>query len=183
VISKWGGDVRAGNDQRPINAFTKEDSSFSSLLSLKSVAEFAKLLQEKIWFLLRAPADVSFILSDNPVVRNNYIDYWPRESLGLKQDGIEVYLPVSPRLAVQFVCPKIATLLRYIPYGQRMLRFQNEGRPVPLDTDNVVFVNSLQVIYSERFLYAAHDRDFQLVKEMLHDHPDLARPASEKTIS
>jgi hypothetical protein len=56
-----------------------------------------------------------------------------------------------------------------------------QGHPIPASTENVTFVNSLQVIYSERFLYAAHDGDFQLAREMLCENPDFARPASAKT--
>ena len=183
VISKWGPEIRYADDDRPISAYSHEDSKFSSLLGLQDVPEIARLLQTKTWFLLRAPLEACFILSDNPVVRHNYIDYWPRGSLGLKQDGIDVYLPISPRLAVQFICPKMANLLRGTSEGRRMLEFQNKGEAVPVQVENVTFVNSLQVIYCERFLYSRREADFDLAKDMIREHPDLARPASTKIIA
>jgi hypothetical protein len=182
MIAKWGADIRFEGDDRPISAYSNEDSKFSSILALKSVPEFAKILQTKIWFLLLAPGNSAFTLSDNPVVKHNYLDYGPRGSLGIRQDGIDIYLPISPKFALQCVCPKMAFLLRRTAVGRKMIKLQRRGWPIPAQPEAVTFVNSLQVIQSERYLYGAKRSDFDLAIDMLREHPDLAIPASEKTV-
>jgi hypothetical protein len=125
-----------------------------------------------------APTNAAFTLSDNPVVKHNHLDYGPRGRLGIAQDGIEITLPITPKLALQCVCPKIAALVN----GTNMARLQQRGLPIPVEATAVTFVNSLQVIHSERYLYAAQESDFELAKDMLREHPDLSIPASEKTV-
>ncbi len=183
IIEKWGPEIRFEGDERPIGAYSAEDSKFSSILALQSVPELAKLLQGKIWFLLMGSANTAFTLSDNPVVRHNHLDYGPRGSLGIAQDGIEVNLPISPTFALQCTCPKIAILMGGTPFGREMIRLQRDGLPIPLEPSGVTFVNSLQVIHSERYVYAAKESDFELAIDMLREHPNLSIPASEKTVS
>ena len=169
IIEKWGPEITYEGDSRPISAYSANDSKYSSILALQDVPEFAKILQMKIWFLLSAPANSSFTLSDNPVVKHNHLDYGPRGCLGIAQDGIEITLPITPKLALQCVCPKIAALVN----GTHMARLQQRGLPIPVEATAVTFVNSLQVIHSERYLYAAQESDFELAKDMLREHPDL----------
>ena len=182
IMEKWGSGIRYEGDERPLSAYSPEDSKFSSILALQSVPEFAKILQTKIWFLLMAPANTSFTLSDNPVVRHNHLDYGSRGSLGIAQDGIEVNLPISPKFALQCMCPQMAALLGSTPTGQAMIRLQRCGLPIPAQPEAITFVNSLQVIHSERYLYAAKESDFELAIDMIREHGDLSIPASEKTV-
>jgi len=183
VIEKWGPEIRAEGDERGIGEYSEEDSKFSSIASLRNVPEIAKILQTKIWFLDQAPTDASFILSDNPVVKHNYIDYWPRGSLGIGQDGIEIHFSISPKLLVKMLCPKIAASLSLTPLGREVIPLQREGRAIPLEAENVEFVNSLQVARSERYLYAERESHLQIAKEMVSEHPDLARPLSAKIVA
>lgn len=180
LIKKWGPEIRAGDDDRPISQYGPADAKHSSIESLMNVPEFAKLFREKVWFLLRAPLGQHFIISDNPVVRHNHYNYWPRGSLGLNQKGIEVYLPLTTQLSLYFVCPEIAEKLRFSKLGHLYLQAQNSGLPVVADADNVEFVNSLQVLFSERFLFARSEQDFRIVRDMLDKDPGLARPASSR---
>jgi len=183
VVKRWGPDVRAGGDERPVSAYSAADSKYSSVMSLGDVPEFAKLLQQKIWFLLKAPPDASFILSDNPVIMHNHLDYGPRGSLGLAQKGIEVNFPISPRLCLQFVCAEIAGQLRFSRLGQTYLQAQAAGCPVTLEPDNIEFINSKEVIFSERFLFARSEKDFALAVDMVRKNPQLAGPASARIIA
>jgi hypothetical protein len=49
----------------------------------------------------------------------------------------------------------------------------SDGRePLGLEADNVIFMNSLQVIYSERFVFSA-DGNWELVREMVASNPEL----------
>jgi len=48
------------------------------------------------------------------------------------------------------------------------------GAPVQYSRANVENFNSLQVIWSERYIFSTVN-DFQLAEAMLTDHPDLKR--------
>ncbi len=180
VIGKWGPDIRAGEDSRPVSDYSAEDSKFSSLLALRDIPVFADILRRKIWFLLEAPLGHNFIISDGSVVLHNHLDYGSRGSLGIAQKGIEVFMPLSPKLAVQLTCPEIANEMLKTEAGRVFQYYQNRGLPVPLHAANVEFINSLQVIQSERFLYAADGGEFELAREMMRDHPELAQPSTAR---
>lgn len=173
IIAKWGPDVCAEDDDRPVSDYTEEDSNFSSIRVLETVPEFAAILSEKIWFLNSAPANYSFIISDNPVVRHNYLDYGPRGSLGIKQDGIEMFFPISPEYCLQILCPKLARQVAFTGGMQEEIKLQRKGQAVPLEAENVEFVNSLQVIQSERYLYARTEADLKIGDEMVDECQEL----------
>jgi hypothetical protein len=182
IIEKWGPDIRAEGDDRPVGDYTYEDSRFSSIMSLQDTPEFAKILQGKIHFLTECPPGKSFLISDTPVVKHNYLDYGHRGSLGIGQKGIHVFLPLSSKYCLEYVCPEMADRLTETEYGQCMLMKQNLGLPWQCMPENVEFVNSLQVIQSERWVYSQENEDLDLVEEMINEHQDLSIPASNKTI-
>lgn len=182
IIEKWGKEVRFGDDPRPIGDLDESENRLSAIAGLREVPEMARILRQKIWFLMKAPLGSHFILSDEPVVRHNYYDYGPMGSSGISQKGIEIYLPLSPRLALHLLCPEVAELARVTRLGPEMLHAHRTGLPIVVDRENVEFANSLQVQYSERFLYARSESDFTIVRQMLARHPDLREPASKRTI-
>lgn len=55
LIEKWGPNVHAGGDDRPISEFTEADSKYSSIRNLASFREIADDLKNKIFFLTEAP--------------------------------------------------------------------------------------------------------------------------------
>lgn len=181
IVSKWGSDVCAEGDDKPVSQYTEEDSNFSSIEFLSTVPEFAGILSEKIWFLNSAPADCSFIISDNPVVRHNYLDYGRRGSLGIKQDGIEMFLPISPEYCLSILCPKLAGQVVLSGEMQEEMRLQREGLAVPLEPENVEFVNSLEVIQSERYLYGRTEMDLSIGKEMIAYCQELGDTWSQRS--
>lgn len=183
IIEKWGADIVYEGDTRPLGEYGSEDLKFGSILALKNVPEFARILQQKALFLLQAPEGSSFFCSDNPIVRHNEIDYSPRGSLGIKQVGIEIYLPISPTLTLQYCCPLLSQSIGLVPELRHSLELRNQGKPILLEKENVTFINHLQVTQSDRFLYAKNQTDFDLAVEMLKDHPELRNPASEGLIS
>ena len=183
IVKKWGPEIRAEGDSVPVSEYTKEDSKFSSILFLKDAESLLQYLDSKILFLLEAPSNYNFIISDNPVVKHNYIDYSPRGSLGLNQKGIEAYLPISSKLCLHYMCPSVAEIILIADKEGHYLNMQKNGYPLLTSKDVVEFVNSRQVIYSERWLYANNLKDLSIAKEMVEEDPDLKVPASKKTIS
>ena len=174
VIRKWGPNVRAGDDLRTVGEYGTEDSKLSSLLLLRDVPEFANLLQTKVWTLEKAPKESTFIIGDNPVSRYNMIDRCPRGNLGLNSTGIELYMPLSPRYSIHIICPALAeNFLRMDGVAEAYSNAINRGIPVQLQPENVVFANSQQVIWAERFVFGREKIDLSLPIDMLLTNPEL----------
>jgi len=132
--------------------------------------------------LLFAPTGAArFWTSDHPVVRHSNT---PLGDLGFESLGVEIYLPIATDLMLGFLCPSLLKTLtrgrledlvmpadkkaRLIAQRQALL----EGTPLAASDGDVRWFNSLQVVGSSRFLYAADDA-FDLAREMLDTRPDL----------
>lgn len=146
-------------------------------------------LLNKAWILFETTEAYPFYISDNPVTMHNDYDMKPYGSLGLKVKGIQVYLPISSTLTLGFLCPSIFeeivnTRARLSMLGPQTLEnmtpaileattkslkflhdFENNNI-CQLQKENVTFMNSLQVIYAEQYVFNKHN-DFSLVEEML----------------
>ena len=175
IIHKWGEDIKAHpNDLKTIGEYGPEDAKVSSMRIINDVPEFAKLLQEKVWSLCEAPTNVPYVISDNPVARHNMIDRWPRGNLGLRNDGIEVYMPLSPKFAIHAVCPKLATAaLLTSELAAKYSHALEDRTPMLHAPENAEFVNSLQVIWAERFVYARERTNLDLPIDMLRTNQEL----------
>lgn len=141
-------------NQGPVN-FANDETFMNSrdlwLSTFDQMPELAKYLMRKKWFLLKSSNQ--FYTSDNPVVLQNVINNRPnRGNLGLNSEGVEIYCPLSPSLTLCLACEKsfgeIPYTLIYCNYGQ------------------VERINSLQVFYSDRFVFASSN-DFDLAVDML----------------
>ena len=175
IIMKWGPHIRLGEDDKTIGEYGIEDAKRSSLEFIQEdVPEFATLLQDKVWFLIEAPSNYPFIISDNPVARHNLVDRWPRGNLGLKNEGIEIYFPLSTRFALHMTCPKIADIFYMSSIPQRdYLTAVKTGQAVGILPENVEFTNFLQVIWAEHFVFGKSKVDLELAVDMLRTNPEL----------
>ncbi|MCK4817454.1 DUF4238 domain-containing protein [bacterium] len=175
IINAWGRNIKAHpDDPKTLGEHGPEDAKANSLKILSDVPEFAKLLQEKVWSLCQAPSSVPFIISDNPVVRHNMVDRGPRGNLGLRNEGIEVYMPLSPKIAIHAICPKLANVALMTP--ELSLNFSQalqNGTPILHTPENAEFTNSLQVIWAERFVYAREEDHLKMPIDMLRTNPEL----------
>lgn len=183
MIQKWGADIRAQGDDKPLGQYSADDSKYASMQTLLSSPQMADYLFNKIAFLAKAPEGCRFIISDHPVVRYNERKYPNMGNLGLAQTGIEIYFPISSKLCLYFLCKNHADMLLTTPTGQLWNKLQRERLPISFDPENVTFVNSLQVMQSERWIYAKYPNDLDLPIEMLIEDPSLKLPASGKGFS
>lgn len=102
------------------------------------------------------------------------LDRWPRGNLGLENRGIEVYMPLSPRLSLQIMCPLIANVVLMMPeLTEAYARALRDEEPVNMRPENVEFTNSLQVIWAERFVYAGDRDHLKMPLDMLRTNPEL----------
>ncbi len=167
-----------------------EEVTRQSIPRIVDAKPAAKTLFDMAWILYRAPEGKPFYISDNPVVLHNLVA--PRQ-LRLDSPGIEVYLPISPSLALCFMCrhsvelmqsqlQKAAEIKRRHGYCAvdiepiaRIVNAIDTGTPDPLLPDNVDHVNSLQVQYASQFIVSSID-DFELAKLMIGKNPRLKEP-------
>ncbi len=154
----------------------------------KAPDTYSEHFLNKEWVLASTTRKAPFLLSDNPLVRQNLVERPNRGNLGLALPGIEIYLPLSPTRALAMWCP---TLVETVHRGALEISTRNEGvsgpephevvrmsdallsgEPVPYSPANVENFNSLQVIWSERYIFSSIN-DFHLAQSMLTEHPDL----------
>ncbi len=118
--------------------------------TLISSIERVPLLLEKKWVLLIS--DREFYISDNPSVLNNEIIRLHRGNLGLKNKGIQLFLPLSDSVTLAIFCPEHYNV--------------DHNRTLPYMPEFVQIVNYLQVENSEQFVYSSQ-KDFALAKDMV----------------
>ena len=165
-------------------------------LTDESRREFAPHFLLKTWILVRNATEDPFLLSDNPVALYNSQPASFYGNLGLSSPGIEIHIPLTPRLGFNLLCPSfeqhvrrghdvllqltksnIPELIGYkdtFTFAQGFIAAVDEGKPLDLKPDNVLRENSLQVRSGERWLFSRKP-DFQLAIEMLERYPELAR--------
>jgi hypothetical protein len=154
---------------------------------------FGPSFARKDFVLMEAAGPPWYLIGDHPLVMHNSRDRGLKGYLGLNVHGIEIYFPLSPQLALGMMCEshriafqeelqKCATesqrndpnLQRALSIARDFIQAVESGRPARMDPQNVVFLNSLQIASSERFLFSL-DGDFSLVEEMMRSHPELRR--------
>lgn len=167
-----------------------EDKLFG-LRSLVEAKGFVPHFLNKAWVLLETTRRNPFFISDNPIGLHNDMDYGPYGNLGLAVKGIQIYLPISSTLCLHLLCPSIAEEFRKAHDNLRILDQMApgladsakkkpgfarafcdglvNGTPIRLAEDNVTMINSLQVIYSSRFVYCESNA-FELVEKMISDN-------------
>lgn len=102
------------------------------------------------------------------------IDRPGRGNLGLKSRGIEIYLPISPRLSLHVVCPIVSNAALLTPEVAKSFSDAiSDIRPMQQRKENVEFNNSLQVISAERFVYARYREHLEMPLDMLKTNPEL----------
>lgn len=172
------------------------DKALLAKLICNAPRDFAPLLVEKDWVLLQTDRRHPFLMGDHPVAMFNEVDRGLRGNLGLKVEGIQIYFPLGPTLALGIWCPTLQqTLLDFIGRLDALSETQphvatqhagewqqaietveaiRRGTPLSYRPENVEHFNSLQVIHAERFVFSS-DVDFSLVESMVQQDSTLRR--------
>lgn len=175
---------------------TGENAERASLARMiyNAPKDFAPAIVRKDWVLLETDHKHPYLIGDNPLAMHNMIDHSPRGNLGLMVEGIEIYFPLAPDLALGMWCPSHREkLLEGIQRLDRLAdknpnassRFASTwnsaldiveaiqtGKPLRFLSENVEHFNSLQVVSAERFMFSSNG-DFKLVEDMIRADPDL----------
>lgn len=160
-----------------------------------AIPQFAPALVDKDWVMLKTDSKHPFLMGDHPFAMFNDRDTGPRGNLGIGCEGIQIYFPLSPTLALGLWCRSLRDECRGVVEAlhQKSIRSQltagelhglkvakcaieaiENGTPIHVEPDSVVHFNSLQVRSAERFVFGSTD-DFSLVDEMLASDPTMRR--------
>jgi uncharacterized protein DUF4238 len=136
----------------------------------------------KDWMLFSAGSGSEFWIGDHPVALANNMNPGDglRGTLGFGVPGIEIYLPISSDLMLGCLCPSIRAMfaasqagrLPAVPQSEEFLRAFDSSTALHLNSENVKYHNSLQVVSAERFVYCEHPA-FDLVREMVSSNENL----------
>lgn len=164
-------------------------------LITQAIPQFAPTLAEKDWLLLKTDSKHPFLMGDHPFAMSNETDSGLRGNLGIACEGIQIYFPLSPTLALGLWCPslqdecwQLVEVLRHksltselspgdlhaLEVATSTIDAVENGAPLRFEPINVVHFNSLQVRCAERFVFGSTD-DFSLVKEMVEGDESMRR--------
>jgi hypothetical protein len=146
-----------------LTTITEEQCRQIQILAfVKSSPEIADVMGHNMkWIRLRNRTQMPYWTSDHPITPYNPRPVELAGNMGLKCRGIQVFVPLSPSLALCLCDPiDYATL---------------PTDAVIDDVQNVVFQNDLQVRTSTRFLFA-NSGDFALANQVLEHHPQFGDP-------
>jgi hypothetical protein len=86
----------------------EENKLFHMHFSIISISRICDALSRLELLLFEAPSNENFVIGDGPVaIANSEPSDGPFGNHGLMCKGIEVYLPISPKLTVALFCPSI----------------------------------------------------------------------------
>lgn len=194
-FKKFGDQVAPGSHAEELirDPSDNDSKAQTARIVLEAPANYASHFLDKNWVLAATSRKHPFLLSDNPLTRQNMIERPNRGNLGLKTLGIEIYFPLSPTRALAMWCPTLTELIhkRALSIMARsdgvapadasdpegvvaMSDSLLSGRPVQYTLANVENFNSLQVIWSERYVFS-HANDFHLAESMLGENPSLKK--------
>jgi len=127
-------------------------------------AAFVATLLEHIWFVGLNGTPQSLYTSDHPVVRIPHKDDPLISYAGFGSEGIEIAFPLTPKHVLVLCERAFFREFAHLDCGS-----------LALNTENVTYYNSRQVIESYRHVYSKDD-DFDLAERICRDHPAVSRP-------
>lgn len=103
--------IRQGFNPAEVDGFQRMSEGDIKAMAIRWIAsaviEYPPLFIAKRWFLMRAKGDLDFYIGDHPVVLHNDREFGPYGNLGLAVPGVQIYMPLAPRLMLAMWCPSI----------------------------------------------------------------------------
>lgn len=176
-----------------VRAKAKYDEQAASLLHAKFmwnpdfVCKIAALLYHRIWVIGVNDTGTPLYTSDTPVVLQAHKQrdsFMPDPSKGpafskaidvviesrlpnIGDEGVELVFPLSPK------CALIILENKHFKYVEK-----NQGKRYSLQPTDIIRLNSLQVLRSNRQVYYVSD-DFSLAEKICSDHPDICSDSKD----
>jgi hypothetical protein len=192
ISRRWG--AVADNEDNPDRLIEANIKDVSIKMILKDSEDLIPIIMSKEWMIYETNESDPFYISDNPIVLQNHRDFGPFwGNLGLAVPGIEIYFPLTKNLTLAMLCPshsemfkdvfnKVSFLEKVVPgfekqfapgelqWMQKLKEGYEKGNAVPMEQETVVNINSLQVMWSSRFVFSNRN-DFNLVLKMIAADP------------
>ncbi|MBP9152801.1 MAG: DUF4238 domain-containing protein [Flavobacteriales bacterium] len=162
-------------------------------ISLSAIPEIIDIMYDLEFKLLINTTSNPFITSDLPVVRyNQFLEQrkWPHGKTGYGNTGLQIFIPLNPRLMLVFYDPSVYKL------GFRKQMTSRITKSADLDNLNILqFLNCIETVFFDdkssehyiRTLYQASS-NFGLANQhrskesyLIQDGDDRAKVLSEKT--
>lgn len=169
----WVGTANPAADKQALLIDVQED-----------VQHYVPHLLQKDFVLFFSNDNDPLLIGDSPLIRTNTLHTSEfRGTTGLASPGVEIYLPLSPTLVLSFMCPTIGEMMRTLvnvlgraadKIATSYLAALESRESLSMERPNIDYLNSQQVIASERFVYSGSN-DFALVREMLESDPSLRK--------
>jgi hypothetical protein len=161
---------RRGDDTSYIEGWLRGEPGDDERIHANNIVNIARVypaIAERVWKLYAPPPGRRFCSSDNPVVRNNDLDYGPMGKLGLLQTGVILQVALSPDLLLLIAESGIYPI--------------SEGPVEEYTEDNLLHYNYLLAFFGHKHLYARSRSDFDVRPGMWRGKPhiEIVRPASD----
>lgn len=124
--------------------------------------EMAEHYLDLKWILFKNETNRQFWTSDHPIVRHNRNDFTPYGNLGLKNRGIEIYFPLTPKFSLGFVDPES------FDHVSTHLTLNDTDE----DREHVIFQNSLQLREATRHVIS-NSSNFDIAGDYLDEYPEF----------
>lgn len=170
-----------------VRAQAKYDEQTASLLHAELmwdpdfVCKIAAVLYHRIWVVGVNDTNIPLYTSDTPVVLQAHKQrdrFMPDPSKGpafskaldvvieskrpgVEREGVELVFPLNPK------CALIILENKHFKYVE-----ENQGKRYSLQPADIIRLNSLQVLESNRQIYSVSN-DFDLAEKLCSDHPDI----------
>ena len=121
-VKRMGHDPADVEGWRPIGDENELKLQAMTFLS-KFIQDPDSSLKDKVAILLKTDLKHPFWISDNPVTMHNDNELGPYGNISLRAPGIQIYLPLSPTIALGVWCPTVADkFFRVVEEGKNLRR-------------------------------------------------------------
>lgn len=174
------------NNFEKLGFISPKDENYENELKLvisnlinKNLEKFAQIIYKKNWFLITNQSNQSFCICDNPITMYNE-NYNPLiGNIGIEVDGIQIYLPISPKVTLAIYCESLREKISYL---KRIPNYNLDGKTLlgaiekssywDAPEEVITFLNGLQTCFSERYIFSKTG-DFSLYVKQIQDNPSL----------
>ncbi|MQB22578.1 DUF4238 domain-containing protein [Agrobacterium tumefaciens] len=102
------------------------------------------LIAARHWMIMQIEHEESFYLGDNPVVLQNTEHPSAKGSLGFDVQGVEAFMPLTPKLALYLPCPSISNQIIKAHYNGLVMQRELWASGVGVSIDAVAVSNALR---------------------------------------
>jgi hypothetical protein len=160
---------------------TDNDSRKNALKLFQTRDSLRSALEDKDLVLFENTGTTTFLISDNPVIRQSTVPYGDS---GFRSSGVGIYLPLGSTLVLAMLCKSVDANLNDRPIERLEMPQElahkcitlreglRTGKPVQQSDSFVDSFNALQIAGSSRFLYSSQN-NFKAARAKLETHPQL----------